>query len=263
MTRSRLQALLLAARPASVAAQRLRLRRLRAAAARWHRRRRQPDDGHRDVPRRPRPGAASRRSRSTTSASARSPTSQLDGYARRGRRSSSATTPSCPTTRSPRSARPACSARSSSRSSRRPRPAPAASRSSNGDVIPLDRTGRNPEVEEVLGALSLLLNGGGVAQLKTITSELNKALEGREDSARSVLHQIEQLMGQLDEQQGRHRRRDRVAQPARRLGPSSRADIDAALEELPSALRLDRRAARRPGQDAARRSTGSATSGSG
>ena len=34
----------------------------------------------------------------------------------------------------------------------------------------------------MLGALSLLLNGGGVAQLKTITSELNNALEGREGS---------------------------------------------------------------------------------
>ena len=39
----------------------------------------------------------------------------------------------------------------------------------------------------MLGALSLLLNGGGVAQLKTITTELNNALEGREDSAKSVL----------------------------------------------------------------------------
>ena len=52
----------------------------------------------------------------------------------------------------------------------------------DGDTIPLERTGRNPEVEEVLGALSLLLNGGGVAQLKTISTELNKALGGREGS---------------------------------------------------------------------------------
>ena len=44
----------------------------------------------------------------------------------------------------------------------RPRATPARPLQ-NGDVIPLDRTGRNPEVEEVLGALSLLLNGGGVA----------------------------------------------------------------------------------------------------
>ncbi|MGH3334916.1 MAG: MCE family protein, partial [Nocardioides sp.] len=69
----------------------------------------------------------------------------------------------------------------------------------SGDVIPLERSGRNPEVEEVLGALSLLLNGGGVGQLQSINRELNNALEGREDSARSVLRQIETLMGQLDE----------------------------------------------------------------
>jgi len=59
-----------------------------------------------------------------------------------------------------------------------------------GDIIDLDHTGRNPEVEEVLGALSLLLNGGGVAQLKTIAHELNLALEGREGSTKSVLRQI-------------------------------------------------------------------------
>ena len=82
----------------------------------------------------------------------------------------------------------------------------------------------------MLGALSLLLNGGGVAQLKTIASELNKALEGREDSARSVLDQIETFTGQLDEQQGRHRRRDRVAQPAR----SSRVNEQPAPSTLPS-----------------------------
>ena len=35
---------------------------------------------------------------------------------------------------------------------------------------PAARTNRNPEVEEVLGALSLLLNGGGIAQIQTITT---------------------------------------------------------------------------------------------
>ncbi len=71
-------------------------------------------------------------------------------------------------------------------------------RLSNGDVIPLSRTGRNPEVEEVLGALSLLLNGGGVAQLKMISTELNKALGGRETDVRSLLTQLKTFMGQLD-----------------------------------------------------------------
>jgi phospholipid/cholesterol/gamma-HCH transport system substrate-binding protein len=107
----------------------------------------------------------------------------------------------------------------------------------DGDVIPLERSGRNPEVEEVLGALSLLLNGGGVAQLKTITSELNNALDGREGSARSVLTQLRTLMRQLDDNKG-----DIVTAITKlnRLAVSvnkQRKTIDAALEELPSALR--------------------------
>ncbi|HET7385634.1 MAG TPA: MCE family protein [Nocardioidaceae bacterium] len=72
----------------------------------------------------------------------------------------------------------------------------------NGDVIPLQRTGRNPEVEEVLGALSLLLNGGGVAQLKTISTELNKALSGRETDVRSLLEQLKTFMQQIDGHKG-------------------------------------------------------------
>ena len=76
-------------------------------------------------------------------------------------------------------------------------------------MIPLDRSGRNPEVEEVLGALSLLLNGGGVAQLKTIPSELNKALDGREDDVRSLLDQLHEFMGQLDDNKDDDRRGDR------------------------------------------------------
>jgi len=106
----------------------------------------------------------------------------------------------------------------------------------SGDTIPLDQTGRNPEVEEVLGALSLLLNGGGVAQLKTIAHELNLALEGREGSARSVLRQIEALMLQLDANKG-----DIVnaIESLNRLAASVNEQtgaIDSALEELPSAL---------------------------
>ena len=78
-------------------------------------------------------------------------------------------------------------------------PGGGSGRLSNGDVIPLTRSGRNPEVEEVLGALSLLLNGGGVAQLKTISVELSKALNGREGSVRDVLKQLDTFMGQLDQ----------------------------------------------------------------
>ena len=69
----------------------------------------------------------------------------------------------------------------------------------NGDTIGLDRTGRNPEIEEVLSALALLLNGGGVGQLKTIFTELNNTFDGREPQLRSLLTQLRTFVGQLDE----------------------------------------------------------------
>ncbi|MFB8773298.1 MCE family protein [Streptomyces broussonetiae] len=72
----------------------------------------------------------------------------------------------------------------------------------DGDVIPRSRTNRNTEVEEVFGALSLLLNGGGVNQLKTITRELNTALGGREPEVRSMLRRVEELVSDLDEHRG-------------------------------------------------------------
>ena len=112
---------------------------------------------------------------------------------------------------------------------------------SDGETIPLERTGRNPEVEEVLGALSLVLNGGGIAQLKTISQELNQALSGREGAARSVLTQVDTLMANLDAGKadivGAIESLDRLARTAQK----QQGTIDAALEEMPSALdSLDR-----------------------
>ncbi|GAA2280399.1 MCE family protein [Streptomyces atrovirens] len=77
-----------------------------------------------------------------------------------------------------------------------------AGRLTDGNVIPLARTSRNTEVEEVFGALSLLLNGGGVNQLKTITRELNAALGGREPEVRSMLKRVDTLVTDLDDHRG-------------------------------------------------------------
>jgi phospholipid/cholesterol/gamma-HCH transport system substrate-binding protein len=68
----------------------------------------------------------------------------------------------------------------------------------DGDTLGLEYTGRNPEIEEVFSALALLLNGGGVGQLKTISEELNTAFGGREESVRSIITQLSSFMGQLD-----------------------------------------------------------------
>jgi phospholipid/cholesterol/gamma-HCH transport system substrate-binding protein len=70
----------------------------------------------------------------------------------------------------------------------------------NGSLITLDRTNRNVEVEELLGALSLVLNGGGLAQLQTITHELGVAMQGRESSIKATLTDLNTFVGGLDAQ---------------------------------------------------------------
>lgn len=72
----------------------------------------------------------------------------------------------------------------------------------DGDHIELSATGRNPELEEVLGALSFLLSGGGVAQLGTITREANLVMSGREDRLRTLLSSLDGVVGTIDEQKG-------------------------------------------------------------
>ncbi len=114
---------------------------------------------------------------------------------------------------------------------------PGTGKLSDKDVIGLDRTGRNPEVEEVFGALSLLLNGGGVGQLKTIFSELNNAFEGREPELRSVLTQIRSFMTQLDQNKGTVvaalENTNRLAEQLRRQDGT----IKSALDNIPETLR--------------------------
>ncbi|PZS34116.1 MAG: hypothetical protein DLM58_06310 [Pseudonocardiales bacterium] len=70
----------------------------------------------------------------------------------------------------------------------------------DGANIPISRTGTAPEVEEVLGALSLMLNGGGFEQIRTITTELNKALNGNETAVRSLIGRLNTFVGTLDNQ---------------------------------------------------------------
>ena len=83
-------------------------------------------------------------------------------------------------------------------------PAPGSSASlTDGDRIPLARTGRGTEVEEVLGAASMLLNGGGLDQVRTISRELHTALDGDEVDTRRFLRELSVFIGTLDRQRAR------------------------------------------------------------
>lgn len=106
----------------------------------------------------------------------------------------------------------------------------------DGDEIPLERSGRNPDIEEVLGAASLLLNGGGLEKTNTIVKELNRALDGNEPEVRQLLSTSEQFLGQLDDNKGALLDAlDKVDNLARTTQQQEGA-ITSALDELPEAL---------------------------
>ncbi|MGW4332818.1 MCE family protein [Rhodococcus koreensis] len=73
-------------------------------------------------------------------------------------------------------------------------------RLADGDVIPLARTSQYPSTEEVLSALALVLNGSGLQQIRTVTSELNRVLGGREESLRRLFGNLEEFVGGVDRQ---------------------------------------------------------------
>jgi phospholipid/cholesterol/gamma-HCH transport system substrate-binding protein len=108
----------------------------------------------------------------------------------------------------------------------------------DGDNIPLDRTGRNPEVEEVLSAMSLLLNGGGVGQLKIIETELNNAMHGNEVQIRDVIRQLDTFVGGLDKQKSEIVRAiDNIDTLSSRL--AAQKDVLAkAIEAMPGGLKV-------------------------
>lgn len=113
---------------------------------------------------------------------------------------------------------------------------PSSTMMKNGDVVGWNKTGDNPEVEQVLGALSMVINGGGVAQIQTITSELNKALHGHEGQARDVLTQLNSFVGQLDsKKQVIVNALDAINRISVEANKQT-ATIDATLAQLPGAL---------------------------
>ncbi|MGW0807477.1 MCE family protein [Nonomuraea sp. NPDC002799] len=67
-----------------------------------------------------------------------------------------------------------------------------------GGPIPLARTRTSAEVEQVLSAASLLVNGGGLDQLATINIELGAVLDGRSDTIKDLLRRLDTFAEGLD-----------------------------------------------------------------
>ncbi|MCF8587182.1 MCE family protein [Gordonia liuliyuniae] len=70
----------------------------------------------------------------------------------------------------------------------------------DGDTVPLENAGAYPTTEQTLASVALVLGGGGIDQVRTVTTELNAALGGRTDTTRRVLTGLNTLLGGLNDQ---------------------------------------------------------------
>ncbi|WP_051485929.1 MCE family protein [Nocardioides sp. J54] len=109
-----------------------------------------------------------------------------------------------------------------------------------GAEITASRTAAQPDTEMVLGALSLVLNGGSLGSIETISRELSTALEQPGD-VRTTTRRLEALVSTLDG------RRDSLVQALESLSRLSatladqRSVIGQALDAVPDGLAaLDR-----------------------
>ena len=119
-----------------------------------------------------------------------------------------------------------------------PLSAPSTTMLKSGASIPLDRTRSAPEVEQVLGALSLLLNQGGVEQIQVIARELNTALNGNEGAIKNLIGQLNTFVGTLNGQ------RDKITTALVNVNTLAvtlnrqRTVITDALDTYPAALKV-------------------------
>lgn len=106
----------------------------------------------------------------------------------------------------------------------------------DGDVIRTSNTRTATDIEQVLGALSLLLNGGGVDQLQPIVSELRSLTGGREAELTETIRSADELIS------GLNRQRDSITAALDGVhlmtsrANDQRGQIQAALDELPAGV---------------------------
>ncbi|MET8430920.1 MCE family protein [Nocardia sp. NPDC004860] len=70
----------------------------------------------------------------------------------------------------------------------------------SGDVIALDRNAEYPSTDRVLASLSAVLNGGGLEQIRTIVAEADRVLDGRQNTVRDLIDNLDTFVTGLNSQ---------------------------------------------------------------
>jgi phospholipid/cholesterol/gamma-HCH transport system substrate-binding protein len=108
----------------------------------------------------------------------------------------------------------------------------------DGSLIPLSAASTYPSTEQTLAAISMVLNGGGVGQVQEITAALSTAFDGRAEDLRSLINQLDEYVGHLDDQ------KNDILAAAESLNnlvgqiAAQKPVVDKALETIPDALKV-------------------------
>jgi phospholipid/cholesterol/gamma-HCH transport system substrate-binding protein len=102
----------------------------------------------------------------------------------------------------------------------------------NGDELDPTRSTTAPTVEDALSSASLLINGGGLNQLQTVTDQLNTALGGREQTVRQLLDRANTFLQQANGTTADVDRALNALAAVSKIANENRSTIDEALREI-------------------------------
>lgn len=109
---------------------------------------------------------------------------------------------------------------------------------SRTEPVPLARTEAGADIEKVLGLMSVILNGGGVANIKPIVDELNRALGGRGAKVNQLLDETNKLVHGLEAQKDNITKAlDGLDQLSTRAAAQTE-QVTRILKELPEGMRV-------------------------
>lgn len=105
-------------------------------------------------------------------------------------------------------------------------------------VLPASSTQADPNTEQVLGALSAVLNGGNLGRIADITSELNQTIQGHGGDIRKLLDELTTLTGHLNVHRGDITHALDSLNHLSATVAKQRATISSALDAVPAGLRV-------------------------
>jgi phospholipid/cholesterol/gamma-HCH transport system substrate-binding protein len=111
----------------------------------------------------------------------------------------------------------------------------------DGATLPEQQTTTAPTVEDALASASLLVNGGGLNQLQTVTEELNASLGGREDTVRSLMQRADTFLTSANATTADIDRALRALATVSKVLNDNRATIESAMTDIRPAARVLRK----------------------